>query len=55
MCTFGRGSSECKIWLGDAGLAYNRGYSEADLGSLVRHVKQRRDALQEAWDDYFGD
>ena len=50
-----KGSSECKIWLRDAGVAYNRGDSEADLGSLVRHVKQRREALQEAWDDYFGD
>jgi hypothetical protein len=50
-----KGASECKIWLHDAGVAYNYGYAAAELGVLIRHVKARRDELQEAWNDYFGD
>ena len=54
-CACSEGLERMQEWLRDAGVAYNRGYSAADLGGLVRHVKESREALQEAWDDYFAD
>ena len=50
-----KGSDECKIWLHDAVVAYNSGYSPADLNALVRKVRAHREQLQEAWSEYFGD
>jgi hypothetical protein len=50
-----KGSSECKIWLHNQGVAYNHGYAATDLNALIRLVNARREELQEAWDDCFGD
>ena len=43
-----------KFWLDPVALAKNRGFSEHELKDIERLVVDRRDLLQEAWNEYFG-
>lgn len=45
---------ECKIWLSDLSLAFNRGYSSADIGTLVARTAEERDRFREIWNEQFG-
>jgi hypothetical protein len=45
---------ECKIWLADGALAFNRGHSPADLRALGAVVKEQQAMLLEVWNEQFG-
>ena len=45
---------ECKIWLEDGSVAFNRGHSAADLRALVAVTVSERDHLLEVWNEQFG-
>lgn len=43
-----------KFWLDPIALAKNRGFPDHELNRIERLVRQHRQALLEAWHDYFG-
>jgi hypothetical protein len=45
---------ECKLWLEDLSVAFNRGHSAADLRGLAAVAAQERLRLLEVWHDHFG-
>ncbi|WP_183324174.1 DUF4160 domain-containing protein [Halomonas cerina] len=48
------GSATAKVWLHDAGIARNIGFSAKELGKIQRMVKDHNMCLQEAWNAFFG-
>ena len=42
-----------KYWLAPVRLAYNYGFSEAELNRIVRIIQEHEAALAKAWHDYF--
>lgn len=49
-----RDEATAKVWLADCGLARSRGFRPKEISGILGLVTEHRDALQEAWDDYFG-
>jgi hypothetical protein len=47
------GSASAKIWLHDAAIANNIGFSAKELGKIQRMVREHQETLQEAWDAFF--
>ena len=47
------GSASAKVWLHDASIAHNRGFSAKELGKVQRMVREHQETLQEAWDAFF--
>ena len=45
---------ECKIWLSDTSIAFNRGYSASDLRMLVTKAIEEQENLLEIWNEQFG-
>lgn len=43
-----------KFWLNPVSLARNKGFKEHELNQIARLVVKYREALLEAWHDYFG-
>jgi hypothetical protein len=48
------GSKEAKFWLHDLSVAVNAGFPPHEIGDIIRHLKQNRDALMGAWNEHFG-
>jgi hypothetical protein len=36
-------------------LVVNAGFPAHEIGDIIRHLKQNRDQLMRAWNEYFGD
>ena len=49
-----RGDASIKVWLETVEVAKNRGFRAHEIGGIVNMVGERREALLEAWHDYFG-
>jgi hypothetical protein len=50
-----RDQDEAKFWLYPVpSVAYNRGYNDRVLASLLKRVEDRRHEIEEAWHDHFG-
>lgn len=47
------GSASAKVWLHDAAIANNIGFSAKELGKIQRMVREHQEMLQEAWDAFF--
>jgi hypothetical protein len=50
-----RDDTEAKFWLMPTRLAWNEGYSGAELGRLEKLVEENQLHLLKAWNDFFGD
>ena len=48
------GEKEAKFWPHDLTVAINAGFPAREIGDIIRHLKQNRDQLVSAWDEYFG-
>lgn len=48
-----RDKAEAKFWLAPVRLAWNRGFSSADLRRLEKITQKNKKRLLESWDDYF--
>ena len=48
------GSKSAKVWLEPVALARNIGYRPPELTRLLRMVRENRQALLEAWHEFFG-
>lgn len=48
-----RDSQLAKLWLHDATVASNFGFSARDLGAIVRLARDNRPALLESWNAHF--
>lgn len=48
------GDREAKFWLHDFSVAANAGFPVHEIGDIVRHLKEHRDALKGAWQEHFG-
>lgn len=44
---------EAKVWLHDASVAANFGFSAPEIGDIVRKTREMETAFREAWDDHF--
>ncbi len=49
-----RDEAVAKVWLDPVGLAYSRLYPPHELRKVEGLVRDRRDDLLEAWNDFFG-
>ena len=49
-----RDDCSAKIWLGEARLARNHGFSSRELNRIVELAKVHRTKLMSAWNGYFG-
>jgi hypothetical protein len=49
-----KGGSTAKLWLEDANLAHQVGFSKRELTELSDKVREERIAFLEAWRAYFG-
>jgi len=47
------GSATAKVWLNDASIARNIGFSAKELGNIRRMVNKNHQTLQEAWNAFF--
>ncbi len=50
-----REASQGKFWIDPVRLQESGGFRGAEHSRLAALVSERREALVEAWDDYFGD
>ena len=48
-----RDAAEAKFWLAPARLAWNRGFSAAELRRIERLAEENEDRLLEIWNEYF--
>lgn len=46
-------NASAKVWLHDAAIARNIGFSAKELGKIQRMVREHQLRLQEAWDAFF--
>ena len=44
-----KGGHECKIWLDDLSLAFNRGFKAHEIAEILRMVGGRRAEIIERW------
>ena len=44
-----KGGHECKIWLDDLSLAFNRGFKAHEVAEILRMVAARRAEIIERW------
>ena len=49
-----RDTATAKVWLEAADLARSRGFRPKEIGVILAVVSEHREALLEAWHDYFG-
>lgn len=47
------GSATAKVWLHNASIARNIGFSAKELGNIRRMVGEHQQTLQEAWNAFF--
>jgi hypothetical protein len=47
--------NRAKFWLNPVGLAKNQGFTGKELNSLVQIVETRRNEIERAWHEHFGD
>ena len=40
---------ECKIWLDDLSLAFNRGFKRSEIAEISRMIAERRAEIVERW------
>ena len=45
---------ECKLWLADCTVAFNRGHSTVDLRELISVTQREQHHLLGIWNDHFG-
>ncbi len=45
---------EAKFWLHDVAVAFNAEFPPHEIGDIIRYLRQNRDLLLSAWNDYFG-
>ena len=43
-----------KFWVAPVRLAYNHGFSTAELAKVAALVREHKAAIEEAWYEYFG-
>jgi hypothetical protein len=48
------GDKEAKFWLHDFTVAANAGFPAHEISGIIRHLRQNRDPLLSAWNEYFG-
>jgi hypothetical protein len=48
------GNKEAKFWLHDLAVAVNVGFPAHEIGDIIRHLRQNRDALLSAWNEHLG-
>lgn len=48
-----RDRDEAKVWLTPVALASRRGFSDREIGLILRLVGDHRTALLDAWHDFF--
>ena len=48
-----RDAAEAKFWLAPVRLAWNRGFSGAELRRIERLIGENEDRLLEIWNEYF--
>ena len=48
-----RDDAEAKFWLNPVRLAWNRGFSGAELRRIERTAEENESRLMEIWNDYF--
>jgi len=44
-----KSGSECKIWMDDLALAFNRGFKPNEVAEILRMVSERRAEIVERW------
>lgn len=49
-----RGTLSMKAWLDPVALAVNHGFRGHEINGILNDVEANRDALLEAWHEYFG-
>ena len=49
-----RGEATIKVWLSPVEVSRGRGFRAHEIGGIVAMVEEHREALLEAWHDYFG-
>jgi hypothetical protein len=49
-----RGSSTIKVWLKTEEFVGNRGFRPHEINAILKMVDEHREALLEAWYEYFG-
>lgn len=49
-----RDDATIKLWLELVAVAKSRGFRAHEIGGIVTMVEERREALLEAWHEYFG-
>lgn len=47
--------NRAKFWVSPAGLPNNRGFSGKEMNRLAQIVEMRRDEIERAWHEHFGD
>ncbi len=45
---------ECKIWLDDLAVAFNRGHAARDIRDLIAATGEEQKRLLEIWNEQFG-
>ncbi len=45
---------EAKFWLHDMTIAVNAGFPAHEIGDIIRHLRQNRSLLLDAWNEHFG-
>ena len=48
------GDREAKFWLHDLDTAVNAGFPAHEIGDMIRHLRDNREALVKAWHEHFG-
>lgn len=48
------GDKEAKVWLATMQLAYSHGFRPHEIKAVIRLTEENKDALKEAWNEYFG-
>lgn len=49
-----RGPATIKVWLDPVEVVRSRGFRSHEIGDILAMVNEHRQALKEAWHDYFG-
>ncbi len=49
-----RAEDSAKFWLRPVSLAFNDGFSPAELNEITAVVEEHQDEFEERWNEYFG-
>ena len=49
MCMSSKAGRECKVWLDDLSVAFNRGFKSHEIAEIRRMVAERRAEIVERW------